>query len=280
MSQSETYMLIMLGFAIASLFALVIGRMAWKLALRLGAKRAMRNVPSTVAELQTDRDRLRADHAMMTSKLEFHLNDMKMRSAEQTAEVSRHRNRFETFTRDLAKLDAEIAELRTIVNTLEIEKAANLETIGFMKSSLEAKELQISTLEKDLSTRPPPILAEDAPAQDKLQNRITEFTALSTQMSKQRVASTGEGPKFSEGILIKPAGTSEFKAEKPPEREMPAEQAAAQLQGELNRLDEAWSEETVETPVDQPSEASPRRGITNVISLAQRIKALQKTIVN
>lgn len=281
MSQSETYMLIMLGFAICAFFALVIGRMAWKLALRIGAKRAMRNVPSTVAELQTDRDRLRADHAMMASKLEFGLNDMKMRSAEQTAEVTRTRNRFETLTADVTKRDMEIAELRSTINMLESEKSNNQETISFMRSSLEAKEIQIAALENDLSTRPPPILAEDAPAQHRLQNRISEFTALSTQMSKQREVAADEGPKFTTGVFVKPAGGTDFKTEKKPEKEKNIELAAAQLQGELQRLDEAWAEEeTSQTGTELTPEAPPRRAITNVVSLAQRIKALQKTIVN
>jgi chromosome segregation ATPase len=281
MSQSETYMLIILGFAICTLFALVIGRLAWKLALLIGARRAMRNVPSTVSELQTDRDRLRADHAMMASKLEFSLNDMKMRSAEQTAEVTRTRNRFETLSHEVTTRDVEIAELRSKINMLETEKAANLESIGFMRSSLEAKEIQIAALEKDLSTRPPPILAEDAPAQDRLQNRITEFTALSTQMSKQREVVADEGPKFTTGVFVKPAGGTDFKTEKLPEKENNIERAAAQLQGELQRLDQAWAEEEAsQTGTDPIPDTPPRRAITNVVSLAQRIKALQKTIVN
>ncbi len=280
MSQSETYMLIVLGFVVATLFALVIGRMAWKLALRLGAKRAMRNVPSTVAELQTDRDRLRADHAMMASKLDFHVNDMKMRSAEQDAEVSRHRNRFEIFSQEAVKRDAEILELRKSVTVLESDKLENLEKIGFLTSSLAAKKLEISALQNDLSTRPPAILAEDAPSQDRLQNRITEFTSLSAQMSKQREGIGGEVTKFSNGVFVKPAGSTVFKSELTAENDTAAEKAAAQMQNELKRLDEAWLEKNPEAPLDPIPKQPARRGITNVISLAQRIKALQKTIVN
>jgi hypothetical protein len=280
MSQSETYMLIILGFAIATLIALVIGRLAWKLALRLGAKRSMRNIPSTVAELQTDRDRLRADHAMMATKLEYHLEDMKMRSAEQEAEVSRHRNRFETFTQDIARRDAEIAELKKSVVELETAQAENVRMIVFLKSNLTAKEAEISALKNPtLMTEAPPKF-DETPTQERLQSRISELTTISNQMSKQRESEIGEAPKPSNGILIKPAGSTEFQTEIRPEKEKPVEHAAAQLQSELKRLDEAWSEETPDMAPDQPAETSPRRGITNVISLAQRIKALQKTIVN
>ena len=61
MSQSESLMLVILGFAVATLLALIIGRLAWSLALRLGARKNQRSMPSTVAELKSDRDRLRAE---------------------------------------------------------------------------------------------------------------------------------------------------------------------------------------------------------------------------
>ena len=85
MSLSETVMLFILGFATATFFALIIGRLAWKLAFRLGAKRNQKSIPSTVAELQSNRDRLRAEHAMMATKLEVRLEEMNMRGAEQAA---------------------------------------------------------------------------------------------------------------------------------------------------------------------------------------------------
>ena len=69
MSQSETLMLLILGFSIAAFLGLIAGRIAWKLAFRLGARHTQRNMPSNMIELQTDRDRMRAEHAMMAKKL-------------------------------------------------------------------------------------------------------------------------------------------------------------------------------------------------------------------
>ena len=106
MSQSETYMLLLLGFASAVFLGLIAGRIAWKLAFRLGARQAQRGMPSSMIELQTDRDRLRAEHAMMAKKLDLRLSDIKMRMAEQTAEVSRHRNRFEVLKMEVATRDS------------------------------------------------------------------------------------------------------------------------------------------------------------------------------
>ena len=102
-------------------------------------------------ELQTDRDRMRAEHAMMAKKLELRLGDIRMRMAEQTAEVSRHRNRFEILKQDLAKRDelllernAEIVTLRDEVNDLENqveEKDAEIKALN--ESLVEVEEVQI-----------------------------------------------------------------------------------------------------------------------------------------
>jgi chromosome segregation ATPase len=265
MSQSETLMLIILGFAIASFLALIIGRLAWKLALRIGGKRAMRNVPSTVAELQTDRDRLRADHAMMAKKLELRVDDMKMRSAELSAEVSRHRNRVETLMQDVTKRDAAIVGRESEIATLN-------ETVAALQMSLEAKDRELLEARK---------IPEEPAVQDRLQNRINELTSLSDQISKQREDTNVEVPQITNGVLVKPADSTSFKPEALETKIIEAEQAANQLQDELKRLEEVWPENAVTAPAeDKPAEETPKRGITNVVSLAKRIKALQKTIVN
>ena len=95
MSQIETIMLVTLGFAVAALIALFLGRMIWSYALGLGKRRMQRSAPASMAELQADRDRLRAEYAMLARKLELRLDDLKTRLAEQTAEVSRNRNRID-----------------------------------------------------------------------------------------------------------------------------------------------------------------------------------------
>ena len=265
MSQSESFMLIILGFAIAAFLSLIIGRLAWKLALRIGARRAMRNVPLTVAELQTDRDRLRADHAMMAKKLELRVDDMKMRSAELSAEVSRHRNRVENLMQDVTRRDA------TIV-AREGEIAKLRQTVSSLQMTLQAKDKALLEATK---------IPEEPPVQHRLQDRINELTSLSDQISKQREATADDMPQITNGTLVKPAHSTSFQPVVLESKIVAAEQAANQLQDELKRLEEVWPENEVITPeLEKAEEEPPKRGITNVISLAKRIKALQKTIDN
>jgi len=277
MSQSETYMLIILGFAIAAFLALIIGRLAWMLALRIGARRANRNVPTTVAALRTERDRLRAEHAMMATKLELRVDAMKMRLAEQLAEVSRHRNRVENLMQDLAKRDARITEHEGEIAALRVSVAS-------LRSSLSAREAEL--LE---ATKLPELVVETSPfklpqpdaVQDKLQSRISELTSLSEEISKERDGASVAMPTLNGGVLVKPADSTTIHPEILETKIIAAERAANQLQDELKRLEEAWPDPATILPAEgKRVEEPPKRGITNVVSLAKRIKALQKNIVN
>ena len=290
MSQSETLLLLILGFATAAFLGLIAGRIAWKLAFRLGARQAQRNMPSSMIELQTDRDRMRAEHAMMAKKLELRLGEIRMRMAEQTAEVSRHRNRFEILKQDVAKRDEMLAERNAEIVTLR-------DNVSYLEAKIEENEKEIETLNESIvevvvEEEPVvPAVVESLPAQDRLKNRIKDLVSIS---KKQKVAplelEQPVGLAESE-IIVKPAdsNTLEFVAqsESLEEKIVETERAAADLQDELQRLDQAWSEEkpevepepVTETPTS-PEEEKPKSAITNVISLAQRIRSLHKDISN
>ena len=216
MSQVETIMLVALGFAVAALIALFLGRFAWVFALRLGKKRMQRAAPSTIAELQADRDRLRAEYAMLSRKLELRMNDLKIKLAEQMAEVSRNRNRIdhlitEVRSRDtqLTQRDAELQSLRMQLTPLETELSArtatgqNLkeqlrgrdeeiqklsQTLEKLRTEISERNRQVAAMKKDIADRQASDgLATDAlSAQDRLQKRIDDLMSLSRQIETQR----------------------------------------------------------------------------------------------
>ena len=298
MSQSETLMLLILGFSVAAFLGLIGGRIAWKLAFRLGARHTQRNMPSTMIELQTDRDRMRAEHAMMAKKLELRLSDIRMRMAEQTAEVSRHRNRFEILKQDLAKRDeellernAEIVTLRDRVSDLETqveEKDGEIQALN--ESLVEVEEVEIVDAKEATGEAAP------VPTEDRLKKRIKDLVKITKQISKQKKGAPLEleQPVAMTEIIVKPADSStlEFVAQSEvlEEKIVETERAAEELQDELKRLDQAWSgPETAAEAVSEPAageavaeapapveEEKPRSAITNVISLAQRIRSLHK----
>jgi hypothetical protein len=301
MSQSETLMLLILGFSVAAFLGLIGGRIAWKLAFRMGARHTQRNMPSTMIELQTDRDRMRAEHAMMAKKLELRLSDIRMRMAEQTAEVTRHRNRFEILKQDLAKRDEELLERNAEIVTLR-DRVSELETqleerdgeIQALNESLvEVEEVEIVDAKEATGEAPP------VPTEDRLKNRIKDLVKITKQISKKKGAPLElEQPvaMTESEVIVKPADSStlEFVAQSEvlEEKIVETERAAEELQDELKRLDQAWSgQEAAAANASEPAagesaseapapaeEERPRSAITNVISLAQRIRSLHKDV--
>ena len=301
MSQSETLMLLILGFASAAFLGLIAGRIAWKLAFRLGARHTQRNMPSTMIELQTDRDRMRAEHAMMAKKLELRLGDIRMRMAEQTAEVSRHRNRFENLKQDVGKRDEMLVERNAEITTLR-------DKVSYLEAKLEEKENELEALNESLveveeveEENEAPAVTAHVPAQDRLKNRIKDIVKISKQISKQKKGTPLELDQpvamTETEVIVKPADSStlEFVAQSEvlEEKIFETERAAEELQDELKRLDLAWS--GPETPLEAapeplaaaaaespalPEEEKPKSAITNVISLAQRIRSLHKDVTN
>jgi chromosome segregation ATPase len=217
MSQIETIMLVALGFAVAALIALFLGRIAWVFALSLGKKRMQRSTPTTIAELQSDRDRLRAEYAMLSRRLELRMSELKAKLAEQMAEVSRNRNRIDHLISELRardkqlhERDTELQSLRVQLGPLEQELTARTASVQQLKEQLRSRDeevqklaqtleklrtelternRQIAAMKKDIADREATgaLLHPDAlSAQARLKKRIEDLTSLSQQIETQR----------------------------------------------------------------------------------------------
>lgn len=270
MSQTETVLLVVLGFALATLLALFVGRFAWRLALRLGAKRMQKQVPSTVKELQTERDRLRADYALLSQKLGSHLASVKDRMAEQMAEVTRSRNRIQSLTEEvnareqaIAGRDQEIAALKERVADLESALAAAAADAARLNGEIALRDDRIRTLEGEATALAigrhalPPDL--DAATATGLSQRIQKLADLSGEIAAAR-------QQGGNAAAEPPPGLNDKLAE--------AEKETAALQQELARLDAVWAGKLGDVGTEGGSGNAP--AVANVISLAQRIRSLHK----
>jgi myosin heavy subunit len=242
MSQIETIMLVALGFALAALIALFLGRIAWVFALGLGKKRMQRAAPTTIAELQSDRDRLRAEYAMLSRKLELRMSDLRSKLAEQMAEVSRNRNRIdhlisELRTRDrlLNERDSELQALRVQIGPLESELTARTaavqqfreqlrgrdeeihkltQTLEKLRAELTERNRQVAAMKKEIADREATgvLLHPDSlSAQERLRKRIDDLTSLSRHIETQRrhlVHQKSELETFKNAIDARPLRTA------------------------------------------------------------------------
>ena len=252
MSQIETVMLIILGFAVALLLALILGKLLLGKASGLGKRRSTRQDPVTIAALQADKDKLRAEAAMLSRKLELRLNDLKTRLAEQTAEVSRNRNRIDHLVGEIGKRNALVAKRDTEIENLKTQMVPLEQELVARTEKNQELTLQLQDNEKDLSDKAAriddlqlklnmslaegtvkttsnevPFLAQtevpkqvdaltdiDLSTKDRLQSRISDLTTLSKQIEDQRLQLTRQHSQLKDL-------TNELLAEKTPPKQHP-----------------------------------------------------------
>jgi competence protein ComGC len=76
-------LLVLLGFLLASFFFILIAPSFWRRAERLTRKRMEATMPLTLAEIEAEKDQLRASYAVKLRKLEGALNKAREKSAHQ-----------------------------------------------------------------------------------------------------------------------------------------------------------------------------------------------------
>ena len=187
MSGTETILLIVLGFSLASLIALFLSRMLWRAAVKVGARRMQRQVPSSLVGLQTERDRLRAEYAMLAQRLGARLEEAKLRLAESVAEVSRHRNRIHHVEVSETARSAELRQLRARVRELEAALADSTAQETGLRQGLAAREEALQKLRKKRGYEghkftPPAGAGPVSPAIDpeiRLRQRIDQLSEMS-----------------------------------------------------------------------------------------------------
>ena len=227
MSQMEMLMFAALALAVVALVALLAGRFAWSMARDIRKWRARRSQPDEVAVLRAERDRLKAEHAMLTRRLELRLSEIKERFAHQEAEVSRARNRtgilaekLEAAAKVISDRDSEIKSLKELAASLEADlekRTAALhearDTIRKQHDRIKELETQREKLKQEIGDRERQlaILREeitatasadaalansaDMNAEERLALKIAELNKMAKQLESQRAKLGGKPVK-------------------------------------------------------------------------------------
>ena len=236
MSQTETILLVVLGFALAALIALFAGRLVWMTALRLGARRMQRQVPSTVVDLQTERDRLRAEFAMLSQRLGDRLETVKLRMAEHMAEVNRHRNRLEIADAELEARSNEIKALKDRVAELDQLAASRAETIAGLEAALAGRERQAVEFRERLNIPEPRLAVVPEPAEP-------ATTATSHGLPASLAERIAHLNRLAQHVAAERSDQSGHAGDQPAASAQQIEDASAEtldIQRELERLDAKW----------------------------------------
>lgn len=247
MSQTETLLLFVLGFCAALFVVLLLGRGVWSAVGNWNSWREQRRQPAVIRELQAERDSLKAEKAIMAQKLEASLNDMKMRMAEQMAEVARNRNRLldigttlKERENTIAQQDKLLEERNARIAGLEMQIEENVKAINLAYAKMAQREDEHGKMQTVLKDAQSTLLLRD----EKIRNLADEAKALRemTIFAAQNHVAKG------------------------PDEMSPQTFAAATNPG--NPFEEpAATAEQNDDAVD--------RSVSNVLSLAERVRGLQ-----
>src|SRR5262252_2853124 len=104
----ESIMYFGIGFLVASLIGLVIVSLVHNRAARLTARRLEAATPLSMAEIQADKDQLRAEFAISTRRLELSIEQLKARSTNQLSEIGKQAETIAILKHDLEEKAAAI----------------------------------------------------------------------------------------------------------------------------------------------------------------------------
>jgi dynactin complex subunit len=108
----EPIMFAGIGFLVAGLLVIGIIPLVHARAVRLTMRRLEALTPLSMAEIQADKDRLRAEFAMSTRRLEMSVEQMKAKTTSQLVEIGKK-------SEEVARLKLELAEKSAALFALE-----------------------------------------------------------------------------------------------------------------------------------------------------------------
>ncbi|MBN9011391.1 MAG: hypothetical protein J0H63_15215, partial [Rhizobiales bacterium] len=140
----EAVMYFVLGVLVAGILALAIAPAIWRRAARLTRARVEASLPMTMAEIQADKDQLRAEFAVATRRLETTIGRLEERTTEQTIDIGRKRNAIEQLTAESTTRAAAIRDLETRLAALDAEKAAFDERAAALAGDIAARDQDLA----------------------------------------------------------------------------------------------------------------------------------------
>ena len=149
-----------LVFWSAGLFGLVLIPLVHNRAVRLTMKRLEAATPLSMAEIQADKDQLRAEFAMSTRRLELSVEQMKSKTTSQLAELGKKTDAINRLKVELGEktaaifaLEAREKSLRDQLQTTEKEFSVKIGALHDAERTLSDKEAELVKLTADLDER-------------------------------------------------------------------------------------------------------------------------------
>ena len=156
----EPIMFFGIGFLVASLFGLVLIPLVHNRAVRLTMRRLEAATPLSMAEIQADKDQLRAEFAMSTRRLELSVEQLKAKTTSQLAELGKKTDAINRLKVELGEktaaifsLEAREKALKDQLQATEDEHAVKIGALREAERMLADKEAELAKLTADLGER-------------------------------------------------------------------------------------------------------------------------------
>jgi chromosome segregation ATPase len=140
----EPIMFVAIGFLVAGLLVLGVIPLVHARAVRLTMKRLEAVTPMSMAEIQADKDQLRAEFAMSTRRLEMSVEQMKAKTTNQLAEIGKK-------SEGISRLKVELGDKTAALLALEAREAQLSEDLSNTQQQLAATANELAETEKVLA---------------------------------------------------------------------------------------------------------------------------------
>ncbi|MBZ9777157.1 hypothetical protein [Mesorhizobium sp. CO1-1-8] len=147
----QSVLFFVLGFLCAGFLALMVAPAIWRRAVALTRKRVESSIPLTQAEIQADKDRIRAEYAMTTRRLEISVKALREKAAEQLVEINRGREAMKGLAVERTDKNQALTELGAKNEALrqrEGELQQLSERLKETERKLEKRALELEKLER------------------------------------------------------------------------------------------------------------------------------------
>src|SRR5580704_16360249 len=199
----EPIMYLAIGFLVSMLFGLMIVPLVHNRAVRLTTRRLEAATPLSMAEIQADKDQLRAEFAMSARRLEMSVDQLKNKTTSQLAELGKKTDAINRMKIELGEKNAAIFSLearekavKEQMRATEEEFSAKTEALRDAEQALKDKQSELAKLNAELSDRA--MTADSRQVElvavrthiEELRNRVgdaeKEFSTTQTRLEQER----------------------------------------------------------------------------------------------
>lgn len=190
----EPIMYLAIGFLVSMLFGLMIVPLVHNRAVRLTTKRLEAATPLSMAEIQADKDQLRAEFAMSARRLEMSVEQLKNKTSSQLAELGKKSDAINRLKIELGEKNAAIFSLEAREKALKDQQRATEEEFTSKTQLLRTAEQQLADKRAELGK----LTSELSERSMTAESRQVELVAVRSQIDALQNRVNGAEKEFSE----------------------------------------------------------------------------------